>query len=100
MTLKADESQRNEVIIPDSTNDSSDGKIAILNPDSRIGQFQITADQLRALRKKYEQKADGAASFEEFLIRTSPGAIGTDQYILLRWCGMWLGIETDGYTHS
>lgn len=21
-------------------------------------------------------------------------------YIMLPWCGMWLGIETDGYTHS
>ena len=20
--------------------------------------------------------------------------------VMVRWCGMWLGIETDGYTHS
>jgi hypothetical protein len=21
-------------------------------------------------------------------------------YAMVQWCGMWLGIETDGYTHS
>jgi hypothetical protein len=20
--------------------------------------------------------------------------------VMIQWCGMWLGIETDGYTHS
>jgi len=23
-----------------------------------------------------------------------------DSCIMIQWCGMWLGIETDGYTHS
>ena len=25
---------------------------------------------------------------------------GGDGCIMIQWCGMWLGIETDGYTHS
>jgi hypothetical protein len=82
------------------TEPNQQNNIAIVNPDPRIGRFEITADQLRALRRKYEQDADGASSFEEFLTRISSGGIGTDQYLLLRWCGMWLGIETDGYIHS
>lgn len=23
-----------------------------------------------------------------------------DEYAMVPWCGMWLGIEQDGYTHS
>lgn len=26
--------------------------------------------------------------------------VSTFDCIMLPWCGMWLGIETDGYTHS
>jgi hypothetical protein len=100
MTLKTDEPQTNKVLIPGSTEECANGNIAIVNPDPRNGRFEITADQLRSLRRKYEQNADGASSFEEFLTRVSPGGIGNDQYILLRWCGMSLGIETDGYAHS
>jgi hypothetical protein len=100
MTSRADESQSNKALIIGNTEECANGNIAIVNPDPRIGRFEITAAQFRALRRKYEQNADQASSFEEFLTRVSPGGIGTDQYILVRWCGMWLGIETDGYTHS
>jgi hypothetical protein len=100
MTLKADEPQTSKVTVVTSDAYSAEVRIGIVHPDPRIGQFEITADQLRALGRKYEQAADGASSFEEFLTRISPGGIGSDQYIFLHWCGMWLGIETDGYTHS
>ena len=69
-------------------------------PDPCIGQLQITADQLRSLRRKYEQSPDGTNSFEEFLTRIRSGGVGSDSYLLLYWCGMWLGVEADGYTHS
>jgi hypothetical protein len=100
MTLKTDESQTNKVLLIGSTEECANGNITIVNPDPRIGRFEITADQLRALRRKYERNADGANSFEEFVTRVSSGGIGTDRYVLVRWCGMWLGIETDGYAHS
>lgn len=73
---------------------------AAVNPDPRIGRFEITADQLRALQFKFQQHPDGAAGFAEFKGRVRPGGIGSDRYVMLPWCGMWLGIEPDGYTHS
>lgn len=27
-------------------------------------------------------------------------AFATKDGLMVRWCGMWLGIEKDGYTHS
>lgn len=92
--------QTTEVTIIKDTADSADGLVTIVNPDPRIGQLQITAEQLRSLRRKYDQSADGANSFEEFLTRVTTRGVGTDSYLFLPWCGMWLGIETDGYTHS
>ena len=35
-------------------------------------------------------------TFHEFLNRAT---LGYD-YIMIEWCGMWLGIETDGHAHS
>lgn len=32
--------------------------------------------------------------------RTVRPLIGSDQCVMVRWCGMYLGIETDGHTHS
>jgi len=32
--------------------------------------------------------------------RKARWGIGSDPVIMLPWRGMWLGIETDGYTHS
>lgn len=35
-------------------------------------------------------------SYREFRRRVKPGY----DCVLIHWCGMWLGIESDGYTHS
>lgn len=35
-------------------------------------------------------------TFEEFVLQAE---LGSD-CIMVPWCGMWLGIEKDGYTHS
>ena len=75
-------------------------ELFITNPDPRVGRFEITQDQLKALRIKFERDAHGAESFETFKSRASPAGVGTDRYIVLPWCGMWLAIEPDGYTHS
>jgi hypothetical protein len=58
----------------------------------------MNANQLFAIERKYQQSPDGAENFEEFLARASEPMNGG--VIALRWCGMWLGIEEDGYTHS
>ncbi len=75
-------------------------ELTVVNPDPCIGRFEITADQLRALRLKYQQNPDDAASFAQFKGRARPAGTGSDRYVMLPWCGMWLGIEPDGYTHS
>ena len=61
---------------------------------------QYTQEQITAIKRKYEQSADGANSFESFIARTTGPHSLMDNVVGLQWCGMWLGIETDGYTHS
>ncbi len=78
--------------------DEKEGFIA--SPDPNVDRFAITSEQLKALRVKYDQNPDGADSFETFKNRARPGGFGSDRYIVLPWCGMSLGIELDGYTHS
>lgn len=55
----------------------------------------ITKEQRKALHRKWLQSNQGM-SYRDFR--------KTVQYsfdcIMVEWCGMWLGIETDGYTHS
>lgn len=60
--------------------------------------LKATPEQLVALTRKFEISPDGAATFEEFKARAhNDNLMGC---IMLPWCGMWLGIETDGHTHS
>lgn len=59
--------------------------------------MKLTRLQREALFKKYKQAPDGSSSYIEFRRRLKPTM---DESVMLRWCGMWLGIETDGYTHS
>lgn len=57
-----------------------------------------TPEQLAALRRVWERPQDGPkATWEEF--RTS-AQIAFGDCVMVPWCGMVLGIETDGYTHS
>jgi hypothetical protein len=56
-----------------------------------------TRAQREALARKFNANPDGAATYREFRKRARPGWNGE---LMLPWCGMWLGIETDGYTHS
>ena len=37
-----------------------------------------------------------AISYRQFRSAVQPGY----DCVMVRWCGMWLGIEPDGYTHS
>jgi hypothetical protein len=57
----------------------------------------MTPAQTEAVNRKYAQDPDGSPSLKHFYTRVKP-AIGG--YCSIRWCGIWLGIEKDGYTHS
>lgn len=52
----------------------------------------LCAPNNHAVRCKHERPI----SYREFR-KTVQGGWGC---IMVKWCGMWLGIEPDGYTHS
>ena len=81
--------------------------------DSELQHHKITVAQALALHRVYmrgplavyddrgpitpkEGEVYEPLSFEDFV--KSIG-VGSD-CIMVQWCGMWLGIETDGHTHS
>jgi hypothetical protein len=59
----------------------------------------LTKQQRIALKRKFDQEPDGSANYREFRKRVVPEMF-SDGCVLIQWCGMWLGIETDGYSHS
>ena len=59
--------------------------------------MQITKAQQRALKAVYDRHPL-KESYLSFRRRVAP--YPADSCIMIEWCGMWLGIETDGYTHS
>ncbi|TFE93237.1 hypothetical protein B5M44_25460 [Shinella sumterensis] len=58
----------------------------------------VTKEQRRAIHLKWQQ-ADQGLSYRAFRKLAVPVA-AADGAVALRWCGMWLCIEADGYTHS
>lgn len=58
--------------------------------------MKLTRKQREAVLRKYRQDPDGAKSYREFRKRAVQGF----DCIMMQWCGMWIGIELDGYTHS
>ena len=67
--------------------------------------MRITKEQQHALARAYH-RADGkpwtlATPMPYLAFRRSiQPTFGMDGAIVVRWCGMWLAIERDGYTHS
>jgi hypothetical protein len=61
--------------------------------------MSVNNAQEASLRRKYEQSPSGFETFEEFRdsVRPEFASKGT---VMVLWCGMWLGIEPDGHTHS
>lgn len=57
----------------------------------------LTRAQREALHRKWKQDNQGM-SYREF--RKSAGLLIWDHCLLVRWCGMTLGIERDGHVHS
>ena len=58
----------------------------------------LNKEQRIALYKKWIQNNQGM-TYMQFR-RTVLPYLGYDNVAIVEWSGMWLGIETDGYTHS
>lgn len=56
-----------------------------------------TEEQIAAIKTLFERNPDGANTLEEFEDRFN-WCIGG--YVGGPWCGMHIGIENDGHTHS
>lgn len=67
-------------------------------PAPNARRAKMTRAQRLAIRQKWKVNRDGAESYRAFFCRFQRDICG--DYLLGRWCGMWLGIEPDGYTHS
>jgi hypothetical protein len=59
---------------------------------------KITKVQQQSLLRKWKQNDQGL-TYRQFR-KTVQECFGNDSYIVVPWCGMVLGIETDGHTHS
>ena len=57
---------------------------------------RATKPQLTSLLRVYNRNRDVASSYRAF----RRAAVLTRDCLMVHWFGMWLGIETDGYTHS
>ena len=62
--------------------------------------LKLSKSQQRAVKNLYDrlEDTDDRESFLAFRRRVMPG-IGGD-YVGIPWCGMYVGIELDGYTHT
>lgn len=58
----------------------------------------MTKQQQMALHKVYLRDTSVAPSYLAF--RRKAQYIAHMSVVMVQWCGMWLGIELDGYTHS
>ena len=54
--------------------------------------------QREAIYKVWQRDNNGM-SYLTFRRSVQPQLCGDDS-VMVHWCNMWLGIETDGYTHS
>jgi hypothetical protein len=57
--------------------------------------LKLSQQQRKALKAKWQQ-SNGGLTYRQFRRLV----VHRRDHILVPWCGMWLGIELDGYTHS
>jgi uncharacterized protein YjaZ len=60
----------------------------------------LTKPQRKAVHELYRRSADGASNYRTFRRRVKPMLFGGGAVCLPSWCGMYVGIEPDGYTHT
>jgi len=56
----------------------------------------LTKEQRQALKRIYNRGANPNESYLSFRRKVIQGM----DCLMVEWSGMWLGIESDGYTHS
>lgn len=61
--------------------------------------MRLNKVQQQALLKLYRGNPNGSPSYLAFRRRVFP-LFGEPLVAMIRWCGMYVGIEKDGYTHS
>ena len=57
--------------------------------------MKLTKDQQRSLLRKWKQDDQGMTYLQ--FRRT---VMDYGDFVMVKWCQMYLGIERDGYTHS
>ena len=57
--------------------------------------MKITIEQKIAIKRLYDRNSLGV-SYLQFRRTVKRGY----DCLMVEWCGMWIGIEKDGYTHS
>jgi hypothetical protein len=63
----------------------------------------LTRQQRESLYRVYSRPVDGTTRTDLRGYRSFRRLARHDELmgcVMIRWCGMWLGIETDGHTHS
>ena len=55
----------------------------------------LTKEQRQAIKRVWQRDHQGLS-----YIQFRRSVVQTVDCIMVKWCGMWLGIESDGYTHS
>jgi hypothetical protein len=61
--------------------------------------MRLNKAQQKAIFQLYRGNPDGSPSYWHFRHRVFP-LIGEPTVAMIRFCGMVVGIEPDGYTHS
>ncbi len=59
----------------------------------------LTRNQRVSLHEIWQRELDNphGLTYKQFRKTVLPGSFGA---VMVRWAGMWLGIETDGHVHS
>jgi hypothetical protein len=57
---------------------------------------RITKAQQQAIKRIYLRGQNNGLTYLQFRRSVKQGY----DCLMVHWCGMWLGIETDGHTHS
>jgi len=60
----------------------------------------MTPAQVEAVNKLYYRNPDGSKDRYEFFTRVENCGIGSNRYAGITWCGLFVGIDPDGHTHT
>ncbi len=62
--------------------------------------FVLTKPQRKAIKLMFDRNPDGSPTYRDFRKRVVPMYVGGGAVALPDWCGMYCGIERDGWTHT